>query len=302
MSDGGGVLARLSNEFATLVERALPGLTTVICHEGDGGGTGSGFVIDSGGDVVTNAHVVGGPDSRLSVTLHGARTFDATLVGVDSMTDLAMLKISVQDANPLPLRVANARLGEICMALGSPLGEYTESVSLGMVSGVGRSIPRPTKRPIEDVIQTDVAINPGNSGGPLIDMGGEVIGVNFCHRLDAAGIGFAIPSDTVIWVAEELKRHGSIRRAALGVAVAPRVCSDSGTPVTLLAVTKVKERAATPLAQGDYLLRIDGHEVRSRGQLFRMLGRDVIGSDLEVEVLRNKKVERLKVHAGELPS
>ena len=167
-------LAGFSDELAELVGRVVPSIVALSGRGADFSGSGSGFLVDAKGHVITNAHVVEGFTPPIDVVIHGGVHTHAEVVGVDALTDLALLQLrTAPELPPLDLRESDARLGELCFGLGSPLGVYPESVSIGVVSGVGRTIRRKGTRPIYRAIQTDVAISPGNSGGPLVDSRGR---------------------------------------------------------------------------------------------------------------------------------
>ncbi len=187
-------------------------------------GTGSGFVWDDAGHVVTNFHVIRG-SSRAQVTLADQSTWDATLVGAAPEKDLAVLHIEAPEELLNPVQVGTSsdlQVGQRVFAIGNPFG-LDHTLTTGVISALGREIDSQTDQPIRDVIQTDAAINPGNSGGPLLDSGGRLIGVNTAIVSPSgayAGIGFAIPVDTVNWVVPELITRGRIERPTLGVELA----------------------------------------------------------------------------------
>jgi S1-C subfamily serine protease len=289
------VLEQLSAELADLVSAVLPAVVTIrgVTAALDDC-SGSGFVIDRLGHIVTNHHVIDGLGPHISAELHEDDKVDCTLVGFDPVTDLAVLRIASEPRAALTLRGTTPRLGELCLAVGSPLGDFTESVSLGVVSGLGRSLPSLDGRwTREHMVQTDAAINPGNSGGPLVDMAGQVIGVNECGRTDGQNIGFAVPAETVSLVAAELIAHGSVERAALGVTVAARAVAVGGQKQQRLVVTQV--RTASALQEGDALVSIAGRPLRDRGDLFRGLTRDLIDAPTTVEVIRDGSLIRLEL-------
>src|SRR4051794_32142403 len=186
-------LQQFSMDVIEIVHRCRPAVATIRGENERGTSTGSGFLVDGDGNVVTNNHVVDGCSSNLQIQFATGLAQSATLVGTDSLTDLAVVRASGSLPASLTVRTETAVLGEICLAIGSPLGEYTESVSIGIVSGLARTIPTTRGRPLERAIQTDAAINHGNSGGPLIDAMGRVLGVNTCIDTRATGIGFAVP-------------------------------------------------------------------------------------------------------------
>jgi S1-C subfamily serine protease len=260
-------------------------------------GSGSGFVLDAEGHIVTNQHVVDELDpATVEVSVGGRARTRAEVVGSDALTDLAIVRVDGLDVAPLPLRPEAARLGELCVALGAPFGIYRESVALGIVSGVARTLLRYGNRPIERAIQTDAAINPGNSGGPLLDARGAVLGVNVQIDARGVGIGFAIPADTVEFVAPRLIADGEVRRAALGIVVQPRTISLEGAEVTRMGVSRVND-PASPLQPGDVIVAVDGEQIDERADLYQLLTHDQVGRSLDFEVLRGD----LLVHIAVVP-
>lgn len=247
------LLALLSREVETLVERAGRGVVAVE----HGGGAGAGIFLGEG-RVLTNAHVVRGSGTPI-VRETGGRGLPATLVGRDPATDLALLRVADLDAAPLALAAARVRVGALVVAIGNPL-RFERSVSLGVVSAVDRTL-RAARVRMEGLIQHDAAINPGNSGGPLLDAEGAVVGVNTARVPWADGIGFAVPGTTAGWVVGELLRHGVVRRRRLGivaqgVALGPREAARTGRE---RAVRIAEVRGGTPaqragLKAGDLLL------------------------------------------------
>jgi S1-C subfamily serine protease len=295
--------------FITTVSRGFTGFFEV---EEVPRGTGSGFVWDKAGHVVTNFHVIQGA-SGARVTLHDQSEWPASLVGVAPDQDLAVLRIRAPAEKLAPILVGTSRdlqVGQKVFAIGNPFGlDFT--LTTGIVSAVGRSIRSLTGRPIEDVIQTDAAINPGNSGGPLLDSAGRLIGVNTQIASPSgasAGVGFAVPVDTVGRVVPQLIQHGKIVRPQLGVTVADdRVLRRAGVPGAL--VMSVEEGSGADraglrgtfrgddgaLVLGVVIPAVDGREVRSVDDLHAALDRHRPGDTVRLRVLREEETLELDV-------
>ncbi len=264
---------------------------------------GSGFVIEQDGYIVTNHHVV---DSavRVTVRLPDEREFAAEVVGTDPQTDLALLKIDAGDLPHLPLGDSERlRVGESVVAVGNPFG-LGGTVTTGIVSGLARDI---NVGPYVDFIQTDAAINRGNSGGPLLNMAGEVIGVNaaiYSPSGGNVGVGFAIPADTVKTVVAQLREGGSVERGWLGVSiqrVTPDIAEALGldAPRGALVSDVMRDAPARDvLRSGDLILGFDGREVRESRDLPRLVGATRAGSTVDVTVLRQGREETLAVTVG----
>ncbi|RUP02128.1 MAG: trypsin-like serine protease [Mycobacterium sp.] len=281
-----GMLRHFSDEIVSLAERVV-GSTAIVegqTHDLDES-SGSAWLYDAE-HLVTNNHVIDGMLEPIHAQLPGLRATEARLIGRDPLTDLAVLRIDPQSASPLPISQCGARLGELCFAFGSPLGDLPESISIGIVSGLKRSLPTGDRQAIFDVIQTDAAINPGNSGGPLVNVDGHVIGVNTAGIDGADGISFAIPSETVANVVHELITYGAVERASLGVTVARR--SVEGSPDGhALVVTAVRDNAAGPLECGDAIIAVGDRRISTQNDLLRALHRNVADRKVAVVVLRN---------------
>ncbi len=254
-SRNASLLQGLSDEIVALAQRTVPSTAIVTGQTKDfDGASGSAWLFDPE-HLVTNRHVIDGLVEPVWVRFPDCRETLAEVVGSDPLTDLAVLRVPAQRAAPLPLRRAPARLGELCFALGSPLGRFPESMSFGIVSGLKRSLPTDHGRAIYDIIQTDCAINPGNSGGPLVGVDGAVLGVNTAIASNAEGIGFAVPAETVNDIVPELLQHGVVLRASLGVSVASRRV-DADDAAERLVVTAVRSNSAGPFESGDVLVKI----------------------------------------------
>ncbi len=284
-------------------EAVGPAVASVVAGHGRRGGQGSGVVFAPDGYLLTNSHVVAGT-RELRATLADGRGFDASLVGDDPATDLAVLRL---DGSGLPHaefgRSSNLRVGQLVVAIGNPLG-YQATVTAGIVSALGRSLRARSGRLIESVIQTDAPLNPGNSGGPLVDAGGHVVGINTAMAGWAQGICFAIGIDTAVHVATRLMRDGRVRRSRLGLS-AQTVMLDRPTLRTLeraiasaamvLEVEDGGPAARAGLVKGDVLLEFAGEAVSGVDDLHRLLTAERAGRDWEVHVVRAGRPQRLTI-------
>lgn len=281
------VLSRFSDEVVALANRVTPSTATVggQTHDFEDGG-GSAWLYDSE-HLITNDHVVNGLVEPFHAQLPGNGPQEARVVGRDPLTDIAVLRVDKQAATPLKISPKGARLGELCLAFGSPFGHFPESVSIGIVSGLKRSLPTGDRSTIFDVIQTDAAINPGNSGGPLVNSDCLVIGMNTAVYDGADGIGFAVPADTIAEVAGELITYGAVERASLGVTVARRAVPGARYEHALV-ITAVRSNVAGPLERGDVIVAIGDRPVTSQNDLLRALRRDVANRRVAVVVKRGE--------------
>ena len=254
---------------------------------------GSGFIIDSDGIIVTNNHVIDGADS-IEVTLADGTTMDATLMGFDDKTDLAVLKVDPE--KPLKaVRLGDSRavrIGEWVVAIGNPFG-LGGSVTLGIVSARGRTLDGP----YDNFIQTDAAINKGNSGGPLFNMKGEVIGINTAILSPSGGsigIGFSVPSELAENIIDQLIAFGQTRRGWLGVRVlevsdevAASLGDDGLAGVAVGSIIEGGPSDGGPLEEGDIIVRFDGHDIKTPRDLPRFVAESRIGEPVDVEILRD---------------
>jgi S1-C subfamily serine protease len=269
-------------------------------------GTGSGFVWDRQGHVVTNFHVIQNSDS-LVVTLADQSDWKATIVGAEPDKDLAVLRIGAPEAKLPPILVGTSRdlkVGQKVFAIGNPFG-LDETLTTGIVSALGRTIDAVTARKIQGVIQTDAAINPGNSGGPLLDSAGRLIGVNTQIASPSgasAGIGFAVPVDTVNEVVPQLIAHGRVIRPRLGIAPAQEgVLRRLGLEGVLVASVQEGTGAARAglrgfrrgpdgsILIGDVIVGVAGKKVASYDDLVSALEKQKIGDAVPVRILRDDR-------------
>ena len=293
-------LSEFSRGLSALVAAAMRSVVTLKVQARDEQVGGSGFLIDADGHLVTNYHVVQLVEPPVDVVLHGDVRTTAAVVGVDPVSDLALLRVEKPVRHHLHLRAAPARLGELCIALGSPLGDYRESVSFGVVSGLSRDMPQERGRPICGMVQTDCAINQGNSGGPLLDMAGGVIGVNQSFDPRGSNIGLAVAASTASAVVAQLLATGRVRRATLGATVRKALAEVFGKPTRGLEVVAVDRANKNGLRRGDVILRVAGSRVQEPAHIFAVLGRKWIGTPMRVEVWRAGAKHTLVLTPAEL--
>ena len=275
-------------------------------------GSGSGFVWDKKGHIVTNFHVIQKAD-KAEITLADQTTWTAKLVGIEPRKDLAILKIEApaNKLRPIPVGTSgDLKVGQSVYAIGNPFG-LDQTLTTGVVSALGREIESVAKIPIRDVIQTDAAINPGNSGGPLLDSAGRLIGVNtaiFSPSGASAGIGFSIPVDVVSWVVPELIKYGELRRPSLGIEVAPQYVLRNTDIEGLLIVGVVKGGPAdkagikptTRAELGDIILSINDEKIGSYNDLVLTLEKYQPGDKVSVELLRNKRKRTVELTLSQI--
>ena len=275
-------------------------------------GTGSGFIWDTSGNIITNFHVIQNADAA-QITLADQSTWKARRVGVAPDKDLAVLRIDapVNRLAPIPVGLSrDLQVGQGVLAIGNPFG-LDQSLTTGVISALGREIESVTRRPIQGVIQTDAAINPGNSGGPLLDSAGRLIGVNtaiYSPSGASAGIGFAIPVDTVNRIVPELIRYGKVTRPGIGIQVAEDQIAERLGVMGVLVIEVVPGSAAAKagvrptrrensgrVRLGDVIVSIDGRKIESPNDLFLTLEKYKVGEIVNVSLLREGKTVQVKV-------
>jgi S1-C subfamily serine protease len=275
-------------------------------------GSGSGFVWNKQGHIVTNFHVVYGANS-ITVTLADRTEHKATLIGADPDHDVAVLQIRAVEEALSPLAVGTSRdlrVGQKVLAIGNPFG-LDHTLTTGVVSALGRTIKSLTNRTIEGVIQTDAAINPGNSGGPLLDSAGRLIGVNTQIMSPSgafAGIGFAVPVDTVNRIVPELIKYGKLIRPGLGVSLVPDAMAkrwgikgliigkvSPGSGAEQAGLKGARESSPGRVELGDIILSVDGKPVGTLDELMDVMERHKVNDRVTVEILRGSSRERVSV-------
>jgi putative serine protease PepD len=306
---GAGATARPEGSIASIAAKALPSVVTIKVKGADGSGTGSGFVLDHEGHIITNNHVVAGAadGGSIKVELSNGTEISATIAGRDGSYDLAVLKTGRSDLQPLVMGSSkDVVVGDQVIAVGAPLG-LESSVTAGIVSALNRPVSPGgdgDQQAFINAIQTDAAINPGNSGGPLLDMQGHVIGVNSAiARVPGStdtqsgniGVGFSIPSDQVVKTAEQLIRTGKAQHPIIGVVldrqytgegvrVLPKESSDSGKPVS---PGGPADKAG--IKPGDIILEFDGRKVNDPDNLVVAIRAKSVGDQVSLKVRRGSQ-------------
>jgi len=315
----------------SLYESSIPAVVMIIVEiETNGssiftspqGGQGSGFIIDDQGHIITNNHVVEDA-SKVTVILHDDRRLEAEIVGTDRESDVALLKVNTKELGTVkPLLLGDSdslRPGQMAVALGSPFG-LDGSITIGIISGVGRSLSSAGQRPNPEIIQTDAAINPGNSGGPLLNSAGEVIGINTAIEVSSTGIGFVVPINTVKSILPALLKGGEVKNPWLGIS-AVAISSDlmellelpvsSGVYIVIIVTGSPAEKAdliesgsdnsGQPARGGDIITAIDGIEVSEVEELVAFLNDKEPGDKISLSINRNGDNFTVEVVLGEWP-
>ena len=280
-------------------------------------GSGSGFVWDDKGHIVTNAHVVD-ESGKAYVTLSDGTTWEAEIIGLERSKDLAVLKIGAPAEKLFPLPIGTSsdlKVGQFAMAIGNPFG-LDQTLTTGVVSALGREVKSLTGVAIRGVVQTDAAINPGNSGGPLLDSSGRLIGVNtqiYSPSGASAGIGFSIPVDEVTWVVPELIKYGKIKRPAIGVSLFdPQYAAQyglKGAVIEQLVENGPAEKAGLRgfmrdsdgnILVGDVIISVGDTQIKSNDDLILALEKYKVGDAVKVKFTRDEKTKETIVTLGEL--
>ena len=312
-----------SDTIVDAVRELLPAVVTVVnkAANGQAQSSGSGFVIDAQqGYIATNNHVVengrGGVGASFDVIFSDNRTVKATLVGRDVQTDIAVLKVPAQGLVAAALADSEqAPVGATVVAIGSPLGEFQNTVTQGVVSAKGRRVQESTNVILEDLIQTDAAINPGNSGGPLIWVGAkQVVGMNTLVQVDpttdtiAPGLGFAISSNTIREIANELIKNGSISRGFIGITytpVSPRQAASLGLSAPAgITVTGVQRGSPGDIAGihvGDIITKINDQQIDQQHPLNSLMLKLRAGDKARLTFIRDTQTQTVEVTLGRQP-
>ena len=282
-------------------------------------GVGSGVIYDSAGWILTNRHVVEGSDS-LAVELNDGRVLDGTVYGIDTLTDLAIVKVEGTGLPTASLGDSSAlKVGQLVIAIGSPLGTYTNSVTSGIVSAKGRSIMADGNNNLNNLIQTDAAINPGNSGGPLLDAGGHVVGINTAIAADSNGIGFAIPIDIARPIMQQAVAGEKLARPYMGIvyrALDVQYSQENNLPVSdgALVIPGSGPAGPTPAVipggpadtagfrEGDIIVKVNEQAIDRDHPLDATLSEFAPGDTISVSVLRDGQTQTLTLTLGTRPA
>ena len=316
-----------------IFEKAEPGVVRVNTQrnqtEGETGGVGSGFVFDKKGHIITNAHVIE-DSTKTVVTFLDGRSYNAQIIGIDKYTDIGVIKVNADLKLLHPLSLgdsANLQVGEPITAIGNPFG-LSGSMTSGIISQMGRLLPSGSGYSIPDVIQTDAAINPGNSGGPLLNMRGDIVGINTAIQSSTGeftGVGFAIPSQTVAKIVPTLISEGEYKHPWIGISgrdIDPDMANVLGLKDALgfLIITVVEDSPASDAGLigsnktikvegrdypvgGDIILAVDGIDVRKIDDILIHLQRvKTVGDEMDLEILRDDRTTNVTIILQERPN
>jgi S1-C subfamily serine protease len=313
-ADDEALLDAYSSAVTRAVQRAGPSVVNIEVHgiERPRGprrgshpqdGSGSGFLFTPDGLILTNSHVVHGA-RRIEVTVQDGRHLEASLVGDDPDTDLAVIRVTGDDLLAATLGdSAGLRAGQLVIAIGNPLG-FQATVTAGVVSALGRSLRSRSGRLMDNIIQTDAALNPGNSGGPLVDSRGDVVGVNTAVILPAQGLCFAIPVNTARWVASRLIQRGHIRRGYLGLGGQTAQLQrrlvvhhqlPAGSGMLVLHIEPGGPAHGADLQEGDVIVGFAGEPVAGVDDLHRLLTEERIGARTPLTLIRRTEKRKVEV-------
>ena len=311
-----------SSAVIEAVDRVAPAVVLISAEQGGllgGTGTGSGVIYDAAGWIVTNRHVVEDTET-MTVALSDGRTFQGEIYGIDTLTDLAIVKIEGSDLPTAPIGTSRELTpGQLAIAIGNPLG-YENTVTTGIVSGLGRIInasdanQASAPETLRNLIQTDAAINPGNSGGPLVNSAGQVIGINTAVSTTAQGLGFAIPIDIAAPIMAQAVAGDPIARPWIGiryVPITPAIADEQDLPVDFGALVASQTSApaifpdspaaAAGIREGDIIVSLDGEDITADADLSTLIVSHAPGDTITLRVLRDNSRRDIEVTLGELP-
>ena len=309
---GSATLAAFDEAISQLAQKVMPSIVNIrvkvmqqdyFGNQQEQEGVGSGVIYSSDGYIITNNHVAGNA-KEMFVTLSDGTEYPATLIGADKNTDIAVIKIEVQNLKPaIFTSIENVKVGEIAIALGSPFG-LQKSVTMGVISALGREISVSSDTlPMVDLIQTDATINPGNSGGPLVNSEGQVIGINtmiYSTSGSSAGVGFSIPTDTATNIASQIIKYGKARLPVMGIEMGDNTTDTKGVFVKTVTSGYPAEKAG--IKSGDIITELNGKKVETQYDLFAQILRQNVGDILSVKVYRQGSYLTFNVELIERPA
>lgn len=304
-SNAAMLLKDFNAEISQLVEGVQASVASIAVRTGptiQDTGVGSGVIYSEDGYIITNSHVAGQALDMI-VTLSDGSNYEGELVGASNQIDVAVIKIEEDGLIPAKFAsIEQQNVGDLVIAVGSPFG-IQQTVTMGIISGKGRNIPSTTDQlPIVDLVQTDTAINPGNSGGPLINIDGQVIGINtliFSTSGTNAGVGFAIPSDTAVNIAEQIIEYGRAVIPFIGVQLGVNTTENPGA--YLAGVVEDSPAARAGLGEGDIITRFNQKQITNSYQLLAQILRSNCGETVELEILRGDDTESVSIELEECP-
>lgn len=303
------VLASFDDAISAVAEKVKPSVVNIQVqvqqqdrygNMQQGEGVGSGIIFSSDGYIITNNHVAGEAVS-IKVTLNNGEEYLAKLIGADSNTDIAVIKIDAKGLTPAVFTgIESIKVGELAIAIGSPFG-LQQSVTVGVVSALGRDVALSSESlPMVDLIQTDAAINPGNSGGALVNSAGQIIGINtmiYSTSGSSAGIGFAITSNTAVNIAKQLIKYGVAKIPFIGIEMGNNTTDIAGVLISSVVPGKPAEKAG--LKAGDIITEIDKTAIENAYQLLAQLLRHNVGDAIEIKYYRNSQYSTVNVVLAE---
>lgn len=274
---------------------------------------GTGFVVSEKGIIVTNKHVVADPDIHYTVVTRDGKKFEIKKIYRDSVLDLAVVQVDGEGMQPLEFGDSSKlKVGQTVIAIGNALGQFTNTVTTGVVSGLGRKVVAGdpfsgSEESLDDLIQTDAAINPGNSGGPLLNSAGQVIGVNVATTEGAQNIGFAVPINSVKQIVDEFIKTGSVSKPFLGIKyrfISKDVATANEVPQGAYIQEVVEGSSAdkADIKEGDIITKTDGQTIDSESKIAQIIGSKKIGDSLNLTVWNNGKERQVKATLQELPN
>ncbi len=320
VADGSSIVQAAALVSPAVVRITATGATTdLVGGQIPETGVGSGVIYDAGGWILTNRHVVA-DSTTLTIELKDGREFQGTVYGIDTLTDLAIVKVDATDLPVAPIGTSSdLQVGQLLIAIGSPLGTYSNTVTSGIVSAKGRSITVTDGTRLNNLIQTDAAINPGNSGGPLIDAAGRVIGINTAIAQNSNGIGFAIPIDIARPIMQQALEGKELARPYIGIRYEPvtlKLQQQESLPVGAGAIVRSAQSAsgqtlagivsggpadAAGVREGDIIVSVGGKVIDSENPLDAILSQFAPSQTVDMSILRGTEPMVLRVTLGTRP-